>query len=278
MSTPDHSPLGKSTVYADRYDPKLLFPIPRAAKRAEIGVGLPLPFHGTDIWNAYELSWLDMHGKPQVAVAEFRVPATTPNIIESKSFKLYLNGFAQEPLASAAALRALLQQDLTTAAGDVVEVTLHPARTATQPFADLAGASIDALPVAIDDYGPPRADYLRTDTGAAAVEESLVSDLLRSNCPVTGQPDWASVQVRYRGAPIDREGLLRYLVSFRTHSEFHEQCVERIFMDVTARCAPERLSVYARYTRRGGLDINPFRSSAPAAPDDIPDNRRGARQ
>jgi 7-cyano-7-deazaguanine reductase len=278
MSTPDHSPLGKSTAYADRYDPRLLFPIPRAAKRAEIGVGTPLPFHGTDIWNAYELSWLDPRGKPQVAVAEFRIPATTPNIIESKSFKLYLNGFAQEALADTAALRALLQQDLTAAAGDVVEVILRPARCAGHPFADLEGASIDGLPVAIDDYGPPKADYLRADASAAAIEETLVSDLLRSNCPVTGQPDWASVQIRYRGAPIDREGLLRYLVSFRTHSEFHEQCVERIYMDVMARCAPARLDVYARYTRRGGLDINPFRSSVPATPGNIPGNRRGARQ
>ena len=278
MSTPDHSPLGKATVYADRYDPSLLFPIPRAAKRAEIGVGTPLPFHGTDIWNAYELSWLDLRGKPQVAVAEFRIPAGTPNIIESKSFKLYLNGFAQEPLASAEALRALLQKDLSTAAGDAVEVILHPARTSAHAFADLAGESIDDLPLAIDDYGPPKADYLCADTAAATVEESLVSDLLRSNCPVTGQPDWGSVQVAYRGAPIDREGLLRYLVSFRTHSEFHEQCVERIFMDISARCAPERLSVYARYTRRGGLDINPFRSSLPATPGDRPGNPRGARQ
>jgi 7-cyano-7-deazaguanine reductase len=275
MSTPDHSPLGKDTVYADRYDPSLLFPIPRAAKRAELGIGTPLPFHGADLWNAYELSWLDLHGKPQVTVAEFHIPANTPNLIESKSFKLYLNGFAQEPLADAAALRALLQQDLTAAAGDAVEVILHPARTAAHPFADLAGDSIDGLPVAIDDYGPPKANYLRAGAGAATVEEILVSDLLRSNCPVTGQPDWGSVQIAYRGAPIDREGLLRYLVSFRTHTEFHEQCVERIFMDITVRCAPARLSVYARYTRRGGLDINPFRSSVPG---DIPGNPRGARQ
>src|SRR5215469_9351831 len=173
MSTPDHSPLGKHTAYADRYDPSLLFPIPRQAKRDEIGVREPLPFQGVDIWNAYELSWLDMHGKPVAAVAEFHVPAHSPNIIESKSFKLYLNGFAQEPLASADALCALLQQDLGTAAGDVVEVILHPARTAAHPFADLAGESIDALPVAIDDYGPPKADYLHADTGAAAVEETL---------------------------------------------------------------------------------------------------------
>ncbi|BFI94623.1 MAG: NADPH-dependent 7-cyano-7-deazaguanine reductase QueF [Rhodanobacter sp.] len=275
MSTPDQSQLGQATVYVDRYDPGLLFPIPRAAKRAEIGVTEPLPFHGVDLWNAYELSWLDAHGKPQLAVAEFRVPASSPNIIESKSFKLYLNGFAQEPLAGADALRALLRKDLSNAAGDTVEVILHPARTAAHAFADLAGESIDDLPATISDYGPPKADYLRTDTGAGVVEETLVSDLLRSNCPVTGQPDWGSVQIAYRGAPIAREGLLRYLVSFRTHTEFHEQCVERIYMDVMARCAPERLSVYARYTRRGGLDINPFRSSLPAA---APENLRGARQ
>ena len=274
MNTPDQSQLGKATTYTDRYDRTLLFPIPRAAKRAEIGVGEPLPFHGCDIWNAYELSWLDARGKPQLAVAEFRVPADSPNIIESKSFKLYINGFAQEPLASADALHTLLRRDLSTAAGAAVEVNLHPARTAAHAFADLAGTSIDDLPVTIDDYGPPAADYLRADAGASLVEETLVSDLLRSNCPVTGQPDWGSVQIAYRGAPMDREGLLRYLVSFRTHTEFHEQCVERIYMDLMAHCAPERLAVYARYTRRGGLDINPFRSSEPA----MPQNARGARQ
>jgi 7-cyano-7-deazaguanine reductase len=274
MSTPEHSPLGKQTVYADRYDPSLLFPIPRQAKRDEIGVSEPLPFQGVDIWNAYELSWLDMHGKPVAGVAEFHVPAHSPNIIESKSFKLYLNGFAQEPLANVAALRALLQQDLTRAAGAVVTVTIHPPRIAQHAFADLDGDSIDGLHVAIDHYGPPRPEYLRVDDSAGIVEEALVSDLLRSNCPVTGQPDWGSVQIAYRGKPIDREGLLRYLVSFRTHNEFHEQCVERIFTDVMNHCAPERLSVYARYTRRGGLDINPFRSTDKT----VPGNARGARQ
>jgi 7-cyano-7-deazaguanine reductase len=274
MSTPDHSPLGKHTVYADRYDPGLLFPIPRQAKRDEIGVSQPLPFQGVDIWNAYELSWLDMHGKPVAAVAEFHVPASSPNIIESKSFKLYLNGFAQEPLANAAALSALLQQDLSRAAGAPVMVHMHAPRTASHTFADLEGVLIDSLPISIDDYGPPKADYLHANAKAEIVEEMLVSDLLRSNCPVTGQPDWGSVQIHYEGAPIDREGLLRYLVSFRTHNEFHEQCVERIFMDVMKRCTPKRLSVYARYTRRGGLDINPFRSTDK----DLPGNLRGARQ
>ena len=274
MSTPEHSPLGKTTVYADRYDPALLFPIPRSAKREEIGVGMPLPFQGVDIWNAYELSWLDARGKPVVALAEFRVPAHSPNIIESKSFKLYLNGFSQERMASADALLATLLRDLSAAAGAPVQVLLSEPRAKGHATVDLAGECIDGLEVEISDYGPPRADYLSADGSRPVVEETLVSDLLRSNCPVTGQPDWGSVQISYRGAPIDREGLLRYLVSFRNHNEFHEQCVERIFVDVMQHCAPQALSVYARYTRRGGLDINPYRSTG----DGEPGNPRGARQ
>ena len=274
MNTPEQSQLGQRTVYADRYDPSLLFPIPRAEKRAEIGVGDALPFHGVDIWNAYELSWLDARGKPVIAMAEFRVPATSPNIIESKSFKLYLNGFAQERVADAAALATTLTNDLSHAAGAAVDVLLSAATAATHSVVDLDGHPLDDQRIEIDHYGPPQADFLHVDASAPAVQETVVSHLLRSNCPVTGQPDWGSVQIAYRGSPIDHAGLLRYLVSFRNHNEFHEQCVERIYVDVMARCAPERLSVYARYTRRGGLDINPFRSSAPASPA----NSRGARQ
>ncbi|WP_189441417.1 NADPH-dependent 7-cyano-7-deazaguanine reductase QueF [Rhodanobacter panaciterrae] len=266
MSTPEHSPLGKNTIYADRYDPTLLFAIPRADKRAEIGVAEPLPFHGVDIWNAYELSWLDLRGKPVVALAEFRVPAASPNIIESKSFKLYLNGFAQERIADAATLTGTLMHDLSAAAGAVVSVQLSEANAAALPVTDLDGHLLDAQDIAIDHYGPPQADFLQADVGATPVAETVVSHLLRSNCPVTGQPDWGSVQIVYRGAPIDHAGLLRYLVSFRDHNEFHEQCVERIFVDLMQHCAPQQLSVYARYTRRGGLDINPFRSSTPATP------------
>jgi 7-cyano-7-deazaguanine reductase len=274
MSTPEHSPLGKTTAYADRYDPSLLFPIPREHKRVELGVIAPLPFAGVDIWNAYELSWLDARGKPQVALAEFRVPADSPNIIESKSFKLYLNGFSQERIDTAM-LRGTLVRDLSAAAGAAVAVTLSAPAAGAHTIADLSGEVIDAQPLDIDDYGPPKAHYLSANHAAAPIEETLVSHLLRSNCPVTGQPDWGSVQIAYRGAPIDHAGLLRYLISFRTHNEFHEQCVERIFVDLMARCAPARLAVYARYTRRGGLDINPFRSSDPAA---VPGNPRGARQ
>ncbi len=266
MSTPETSPLGKDTAYADRYDPQLLFPIPRADKRAEIGVAETLPFHGVDIWNAYELSWLDLRGKPQVALAEFRIPASSPHIIESKSFKLYLNGFAQERIASADALGDTLLHDLSAAAGAVIGVQLRAARAATLPTVDLDGHLLDTQDIEVDHYGPPQADFLCADLTVQPVAETLVSHLLRSNCPVTGQPDWGSVQIAYRGAPIDRAGLLRYLVSFRTHNEFHEQCVERIFVDLMQRCAPQELSVHARYTRRGGLDINPFRSSSPITP------------
>ena len=274
MTTPEHSPLGKSAIYADRYDPSLLFPIPREIKRAEIGVAEPLPFHGVDIWNAYELSWLDLRGKPVVALAEFHVPATSPNIIESKSFKLYLNGFAQERIADANALITTLTHDLSAAAGAEVGVQLREANAAALPAINLDGHLLDGQDIAIDHYGPPQAEFLHADASANPVEETVVSHLLRSNCPVTGQPDWGSVQIAYRGAPIDHAGLLRYLVSFRDHNEFHEQCVERIFVDLMQRCAPQELSVYARYTRRGGLDINPFRSSMPATPN----NPRTVRQ
>lgn len=274
MHTPDYSPLGKNTPYTDRYDASLLFPIARAEKRSELGIAEDLPFHGVDIWNAYELSWLDLHGKPVVALAEFRIPAASPNIIESKSLKLYLNGFAHERLADAATLAATLLHDLSAAAGAVIVVKLREAVAAANPITDLDGDLLDAQSLTIDHYGPPQADFLFTKAAMAPVQETLVSHLLRSNCPVTGQPDWGSVQISYRGAPIDHAGLLRYLVSFRNHNEFHEQCVERIFVDLTQRCAPQQLSVYARYTRRGGLDINPFRSSIPLTPD----NPRTARQ
>jgi len=273
MNSPHDSLLGKPIDYPDRYDPDLLFPIARATQRAAIGVADPLPFHGVDIWNAYELSWLDARGKPEVAIAEFRIPASTPNIVESKSFKLYLAGYNRERIENGDVLRARLERDLSAATGGAVAVALTtPARFAAIDIEDLAGESIDALPVTIESYGPPNADHLTIANADA--DETLISNLLKSNCPVTGQPDWASVQIRYAGRRIDHEGLLRYLVSFREHADFHEHCVERIYVDLMARCAPQRLSVYARYTRRGGLDINPWRSSEPAqAP-----NTRAARQ
>lgn len=277
MTLPEHSPLGKPSAYKTEYDPTLLFPIPRQPKRTEIGLaeGRALPFFGVDIWNAYEVSWLNLKGKPQVALATFIIPADTPNIVESKSFKLYLNAFNQSKIASAEALQQLLHHDLSEATGGTVQVRLvTEADLGTQKMGELDGLLLDRLDIETDIYEPDPT-LLSADQDETPVEETLVSHLLKSNCLVTGQPDWGSVQIRYVGAPIDQEGLLKYLISFRNHNEFHEQCVERIFTDVLRMCKPVKLAVYARYTRRGGLDINPFRTNFNTP---WPDNRRNARQ
>jgi 7-cyano-7-deazaguanine reductase len=253
----------------------LLYPIPRQLKRSELGIADgALPFVGEDLWNAYELSWLNAKGKPQVAVATFRVPADSPNLVESKSLKLYLNSFNQTSFADVAAVEAVLVGDLSAAAGAPVGVQIAVLTGRPQAAVGFPeGVLLDDLDIACDRYQP--APELLATMAGGDVEETLYSHLLKSNCLVTGQPDWAMVVIRYRGRPIDRTGLLRYIVSFRNHNEFHEQCVERIFCDITRQCAPEALAVYARYTRRGGLDINPFRSSGefPA-----PDNTREIRQ
>ena len=274
-NTVHDSALGKSVVGSNHYDPALLFPIPRAAGRQGLASAASLPFHGVDIWNAYELSWLDARGKPQVALGEFRIPASSPNLIESKSFKLYLNSINQTRYTDVAQVRARLVADLSAAAGAEIGLTLSPLMQVAQAQAQshigsLAGDCIDDLDIEVDHYGPPKPELLGLLDGAQVVEETLVSHLLKSNCPVTGQPDWASVQIRYSGRQIDRAGLLRYLVSYRNHDDFHEQCVEHIFCDLLARCSPRCLSVYARYTRRGGLDINPWRSNdAQASTDNV---------
>ncbi|WP_018151106.1 NADPH-dependent 7-cyano-7-deazaguanine reductase QueF [Leeia oryzae] len=278
---PEASPLGKAVTYCDHYNPSLLFPIPRQQKRDEIGVAAgKLPFMGVDIWNGYELSWLNSKGKPQVALAVFTIPADSPNLIESKSFKLYLNSFNQTRLDSVTALRELLVKDLSQAAGASVGVQiLGVDRFEGQKLAELQGHLIDVLDIEVDQYSP-NPDLLglqlsAEEDGEAPVEETLVSNLLKSNCLVTGQPDWGSVQIHYVGQQINHEGLLRYLIGFRQHNEFHEQCVERIFTDIMRQCKPIKLSVYARYTRRGGLDINPFRTNFPQG---LPENTRTARQ
>lgn len=274
MNTPEQSPLGKRSDYPERYDPGLLFPIERAAGRAALGIAT-LPFFGVDIWNAYELSWLTPRGKPQIAVATILVPADSPNLIESKSLKLYLGGFAQTPFASADALRSTIQADLARTCGASVQVRLTlPADFAKLRLEELDGIALDRLDLDTDVYHPDPA-LLQAAEDEAPVEETLYSNLLRSNCPVTGQPDWGSVQIRYAGAQIEQPGLLRYLISFRQHTGFHEQCVERIFNDILQRCRPSKLAVYARYTRRGGLDINPFRTNFNLP---LPDNHRTARQ
>ncbi|WP_314437793.1 NADPH-dependent 7-cyano-7-deazaguanine reductase QueF [Massilia timonae] len=275
MNTPDQSPLGKSSAYQSQYAPELLFPIPRQQKREELGLSGTLPFFGVDIWNAYELSWLNMRGKPQVAIATVTAPADSPNIVESKSFKLYLNSFNQTRLAGPEALLALLRDDLSNGFGAPVHVTLtHPENFSKIGMGELEGTLLDRLDIEVDDYSPAP-QLLKANHEEAPVEETLVSHLLKSNCLVTGQPDWGTVQIRYVGPQIDQEGLLKYLIGFREHNEFHEQCVERIFMDVLRQCQPSKLAVYARYTRRGGLDINPWRANFSTGK---PGNLRGARQ
>ncbi len=282
MNTPEQSQLGKSSAYIDQYDASLLFPIPRAVKRAEIGLAdRAAPFFGADLWTAFELSWLNLRGKPQVALAHITVPCETPNIIESKSFKLYLNSFNNTRFADATAVQARIRADISEAAwrGSATPASvgvriLLPEMFDREPVHELDGLSLDRLDMDFDTYSP-NPTLLSAALLEAPVTEVLTSNLLKSNCLVTGQPDWGSVQISYTGPQIDQAGLLQYLVSFRNHNEFHEQCVERIFMELWTRCQPIRLTVYARYTRRGGLDINPFRTSHPGT---LPANIRTARQ
>ena len=281
MTSPQESLLGKPARYADQYDPTLLFPIARAPKRQEIGIGGALPFFGADLWTAFELSWLNARGKPQVAIAHFTIPCETPNIVESKSLKLYLGSYNGTVFASAEEVRARLRTDLSEAVwrgapapSSVGVRLLLPEAFDREPVHELDGLSLDRLDIDCSEY-TPAPQLLTSAVDEQPVEEVLTSNLLKSNCLVTGQPDWGSVQIRYTGPQIEQGGLLRYLVSFRNHNEFHEQCVERIFMDLWRQCRPSRLAVYARYTRRGGLDINPLRTSHPMA---LPANVRTARQ
>lgn len=273
----DASPLGDVTAYRDRYAPELLFPVARCVQRRVLGLNAEaaLPFFGIDLWNAYEISWLTPGGKPVAVLGTFRVPAASSHIIESKSLKLYLNSFNQTTFASLSEVRDVMVRDLSAAAGADVEVFLwEAAALAQRPLKNFAGILLDGLAVETGTY-QPAPELLSLAAGDDLADETLVSHLFRSNCPVTGQPDWASVQIQYRGPRLRHESLLAYLISYRQHAGFHEHCVERIYLDIWQRCRPERLSVYARYTRRGGLDINPFRSSHPQSD---PENGGDVRQ
>ena len=275
MNTPDQSQLGKASGYVDEYDASLLFPIARADKRAELGIADTQPFFGADMWTAYELSWLNLRGKPQVALAHITVPCESPHIVESKSVKLYLNSFNNTRFLDAREVRERIRADISAATGVGIGIkTIGPELFDREPIQEMDGLNLDRLDIECLHY-TPAPELLFAEFDQAPVAETLTSNLLKSNCLVTNQPDWGSVQIAYSGPQINQEGLLQYLVSFRNHNEFHEQCVERIFMDVWTRCKPIKLSVYARYTRRGGLDINPFRCSYPAQ---LPPNVRTARQ
>lgn len=261
------TPLGRQSDYIDTYTPALLYPVPRWDAREGLELETDgLPFHGVDVWHAYELSWLDARGKPVVMMAEFRVPCNSRCIIESKSFKLYLNSFANSRFDSARHVAEVLEKDLSACAQGAVEVALSSLEDAAKaPWIDTRGGElIDRLELDINQYEYDPA-LLAVEQGAER-HEQLVSHLLRSRCPVTGQPDWATLIVRYTGAPISPASLLRYIVSLRNHEGFHEQIVERVFVDIMAYCQPRQLTVYGRFTRRGGLDINPFRSNFEALP------------
>lgn len=265
------SPLGKSTSYNSTYSPQLLFPILRQTKRDEIGISSPLPFYGYDVWNHYEVSWLNKKGKPVVAIAEIIVPADSPFLIESKSLKLYFNSFNQTAFENSVVVNHYITADLSRMTGSHVTVHLYTLDDAPM-ITKLNGTCIDELDIAINAYFPDP-HLLKTEN--TIVTETLHSHLLKSNCPVTHQPDWGSIEIQYTGKKINPETLLQYLVSYRQHSEFHEQCIERIFMHIMQHCRPSELTVYGRYTRRGGLDINPLRSSKPNC---LPRNPRLARQ
>jgi 7-cyano-7-deazaguanine reductase len=271
-------PLGQATQYPEQYDAGLLYPIPRSENRLKLGLkeGQALPFVGVDIWNAFELSWLNQKGKPQIALAEFQIPADSPKMIESKSFKLYLNSLNNARFENENQLRERLIADLSTAAGSKITTKINPTEAiAKKGMQEMGGVLLDRLDIEIDPHIPADPHLLGVNEDFGPIEQCLVSHLLKSNCPVTGQPDWASVQIRYQGRPILEEGLLRYLIGFRELGEFHEHCVETIFSDIKRQCKPDKLSVYARYTRRGGLDINPFRTDHNAP---WPENTRHSRQ
>ena len=267
--------LGQKTEYASQYDRTLLQPVPRALNRDGLGITQNQPFTiGADIWTAYEISWLNEKGLPQVAIADIYLDYQSQNLIESKSFKLYLNSFNQSKFADFNAVQQTMQRDLSECAQGDVKVRLNPVAVYdSQKIDHLQGDCIDQQDIEITSY-EFNADWLKDCVSDEIVEEKLVSHLLKSNCLITNQPDWGTLHIHYIGKKIDHEKLLRYVVSFRQHNEFHEQCVERIFCDLMHYAKPEKLTVYARYTRRGGLDINPFRSNC----ENLPENLRLARQ
>jgi 7-cyano-7-deazaguanine reductase len=256
----DEGPLGKVTAYPATYTPSLLHPIDRSAARDQVGVAQASQLHGEDLWTGYEFSWLDTQGKPLVAGLRIRIPCQSPAMVESKSLKLYLNSFAQTKFESQAAVLHTLDQDLNLAFQAPVIIELMELAQLTVPVQQMPGVCLDDIDLRTDTY-EREPDFLSLEDVDVSVHETLHSHIFRSLCPVTAQPDWASVSIEYSGVPVNRAGLLKYLISYRNHQAFHETTIEQIFCDIMATCAPSRLAVYGRFLRRGGLDINPFRSS-----------------
>lgn len=252
------SELGRSSEYPQTYAPDVLFPVDRQANRGQLGLD-HWPWAGADRWYAYELSWLNRDGLPQVAMAAFDVPADSPCIIESKSFKLYLNSLNMTVFEHWDQVIECLRRDLSAVAGAAVEVRLFDVEANLSAPALTDAVKIDDQAIQVTEYDL-NSDLLRLKKSGGVVRETVYSHLLRSNCPVTGQPDWGSLVVDYEGPALDHEALLRYVVSFRSHTEFHEHCVERVFTDLKGLGDFSRLMVRAHYVRRGGLDINPWRS------------------
>lgn len=271
------TPLGKDVDYSDHYDSSLLVGIPRSIAREAFSFGAKLPFVGVDIWNCYEVSWLNQKGKPCVKIVQLIVPADSENIIESKSLKLYLNSFYGTKFSDESEVKHLIEKDCSTVLKKDTEVRMHDLEEFEgQALGSLKGQNIDDADIEFTEY-KVNPEFLKLADDETIIEETLNSNLLKSNCLVTNQPDWASVQISYRGRKIDHELLLRYIVSFRCHNGFHEQCVERIFLDIMQHCAPEQLTVHAKYTRRGGIDINPYRTNSALEVDKI-DLARDVRQ
>jgi 7-cyano-7-deazaguanine reductase len=266
-----HSPLGKQSNYVSKYDAKQLCAIPRELSWKKYGYQSP-PYFGFDIWNAYEISWLNENGMPQVAIGEFIIPLSSPNLIESKSFKLYLNSFNQSSVKNSEELIHTLQSDLSSCAGETIKVDLFSVDDDNHRLHTATGKCLDHQNITTDVYKRD-ISFLQLEKGYQE-NEVLYSHLLKTNCPVTGQPDWGSLFIEYSGKTIVQSNLLKYIVSYRDECDFHEQCVENIFLDIMKQCQPDELTVYARYLRRGGLDINPYRSTKA----DTPGNNRLIRQ
>lgn len=253
------SPLGLITPYPNKYSPELLFAIPRQDSRNSLGLSSEkLPFMGYDVWRAYELSWLNSKGKPVAAIGEFIIPCESSNIVESKSLKLYLNSMNQTRFSDMASVEQSITQDLNRIVNAKVNVRLKP--VASHKELDVAkppGICIDDIDIDVTCY-QPSPHFLKPDRNEI-ISETLHSELFKSNCPVTSQPDWGTVVINYRGSAIDHAGLLAYLISFRSHEGFHEDCTERIYLDLRERCAMQSLRISINFLRRGGIEINPVR-------------------